>query len=116
MTPMGKTLRVAATMGICGRDLSIDRVRLEGSVRSFCRFFPQFTEENFEGLEVWSGLRPCSPDGLPYIGPVRSTSNAIISTGHSMLGLSLGPVTGRLVSELVGGGSVDTRLRPERFR
>lgn len=115
VTPMGGKLRVAGTMEICGDDLSIDMPRLQGIIRSFCRFFPAFTPGDFEGLEPWSGLRPCSPDGLPYIGPAPGISNVIIASGHSMLGLSLGPVTGRMVAALAAGTSADRRLDPARF-
>ncbi len=50
---------------------------------------------------VWHGLRPCSPDGLPYIGRTRKIKNLVVATGHSMLGMSLGPGTGKLVSEII---------------
>ncbi len=115
VTPMGDTLRVAGTMEICGDDLSIDRVRLGGIIDSFCRFFPEFSADHFVGLEPWSGLRPCSPDGLPYIGGVPGCDNAIVAAGHSMLGLSLGPVTGRLVADQLTGGDIDKRLSPDRY-
>ncbi len=116
VTPMGETLRVAGTLEICGNDLSIDYRRLEGIVKSFCQFLPAFSPDDFSGLEPWSGLRPCSPDGLPYIGDVPGCENAIVATGHAMLGLSLGPVTGRLVADICGEKTtVDRRLAPDRF-
>lgn len=116
VTPMGETLRVAGTMEICGNDLSVAPLRLQGIVDSFCRFFPDFTPVDFEGLEPWSGLRPCSPDGLPYVGAVPGYKNAIVATGHAMIGLSLGPVTGKLVSDLCRDGTpTDMRIDPARF-
>lgn len=115
VTPMGENLRVAGTMEICGNDLSIDRKRLEGIITSFCKFFPHFKAADFEGLEPWSGLRPCSPDGLPYIGRVKAFSNVTIATGHSMLGLSLAPATGKLVAGIAAGVEADPRLEPSRF-
>ena len=54
-------------------------------------------------MQRWAGLRPCSPDGLPYLGPVPGRDRIIVASGHAMLGLSMGPVTGKLVSELVTG-------------
>jgi len=114
---VGNALRVAGTMEICGNDLSVDHPRLESIVDSFCRFFPAFSPDNFTGLEPWSGLRPCSPDGLPYIGRVPKIENAILATGHAMLGLSLGPVIGRLVADLCGERtSANRRLDPARFK
>ena len=117
VTPMGETLRVAGTMEICGDDLSIDRVRLSGIIDSFCRFFPRFTAGDFDGLEPWSGLRPCSPDGLPYVGRVPNLENAVVATGHSMLGLSLGPVSGRIVAGIISNQSAaaEDRLSVSRF-
>jgi D-amino-acid dehydrogenase len=69
--------------------------------------------------KIWFGYRPCSADGLPYIGGIRKYRNLVIATGHSMLGLSLGAGTGKLVAELINGSpaSIDlTPFRPERFR
>jgi len=116
VTPMDGTLRVAGTMEICDNDLSIDPVRLEGIVESFCRFFPAFSPHDFADLEAWSGLRPCTPDGLPCIGRAPGLSNVNIATGHAMLGLSLGPVTGRLITSLARGEKPDRRLDPDRFQ
>ena len=102
-------------MEICGNDLSIDRFRLGGIVDSFCSFFPKFSADHFADVEPWSGLRPCSPDGLPFIGGVAGCRNVVVATGHAMLGLSLGPVTGKLVAQQLAGGGVDSRLAPDRF-
>jgi len=54
-----------------------------------------------EKTAVWSGLRPCSPDGLPFIGRLPPCENVTLAMGHGMMGLSLGAATGKLVSELV---------------
>ncbi|MFT5109027.1 MAG: D-amino-acid dehydrogenase [Pseudoalteromonas tetraodonis] len=118
VTPMGDQLRVAGTMEICGSDTSIAKSRLAGIIESFCRFYPQYDPADFQGLKPWVGLRPCSPDGLPYIGEVPNHEGLIIATGHSMMGLSLAPVTGRLVAQLVTGEtpSIDiSKLAPGRF-
>lgn len=115
VTPMNGKLRVAGTMEICGNDLSVDRVRLSGIVSSFCQFFPEFKSGDFDGLEPWSGLRPCTPDGLPYIGRPGRWRNVTVATGHAMQGLSLGPVTGKLVADVLGGKPMDQRVDPGRF-
>lgn len=116
VTPMGETLRVAGTMEICGNDLSVNQNRLDGIVESFCRFFPAFKKSDFYNLEPWSGLRPCSPDGLPYIGRAKNAKNVMFATGHAMLGLSLAPITGRLIADAFSkNGEVDPRLDPGRF-
>ena len=119
VTPMGNKLRVGGTMEICGTDLSINRTRLQGIIEGFCEFFPAFSPDAFTGIEPWSGLRPCTPDGLPCIGLIPGTQNATVATGHNMLGLSLGPVTGELVAaQLAGQPSIAfdaQRLDPRRF-
>ena len=119
VTPMGNKLRVGGTMEICGTDLSINRTRLQGIIEGFCEFFPAFSPDDFNGIEPWSGLRPCTPDGLPCIGPIPGIQNATVATGHNMLGLSLGPVTGELVAaQLAGQSSIAfdaQRLNPRRF-
>jgi len=118
VTPMGDKLLVAGTMEICGSDTSISQRRLEGIVENFCRFYPDFRKEDFAGIEPWVGLRPCSPDGLPYLGAVPGQTRVIVATGHAMMGLSLAPVTGSLVEKLVSGetGTIDlTKLAPSRF-
>ena len=66
-------------------------------------YFPELREEDFSGIPPWRGLRPCSPDGLPYLGRTARYDNLVIATGHAMMGVSLGPVTGRLVAEWVSG-------------
>jgi D-amino-acid dehydrogenase len=67
---------------------------------------------------VWSGLRPCTPDGLPVIGAHGAAPRVVFATGHGMLGVALAPLTGRLVAGLVTGGSAHRALEPlspERF-
>ena len=120
VTPMGGKLRVGGTMEICGTDLSVNRTRLQGIIEGFCQFFPAFSPDDFTGIEPWSGLRPCTPDGLPCIGPIPVTQNVTVATGHNMLGLSLGPVTGQLVANIVvekqSGLDIDlTKLASNRF-
>ncbi|MDN5200089.1 FAD-dependent oxidoreductase [Fulvivirgaceae bacterium BMA10] len=101
VTPMTHGLRFAGTMEITGLDESINHRRLQGIFKSIPKYFPEFKKEDFTELQVWSGLRPCSPDGLPYIGKSDVYKNLIIATGHAMMGLSLGPVTGKLVSQIM---------------
>ena len=62
--------------------------------------------------QLWRGPRPVTPDGLPVIGRVPRRDRVILATGHCMLGLSLGPVTGRLVAELAGGRQPSIDLAP----
>jgi D-amino-acid dehydrogenase len=109
VTPMGGSLRFAGTMEVGGLDLSINPGRVRGIVKSVHGYFPKFREQDFEGVKPWAGLRPVSPDGIPYLGRVPKLSNLVAATGHAMMGLSLGPVSGRLVADLLAG---DPPFRP----
>ncbi len=111
VTPMGSALTVGGTMEITGNDLSINPARVRGIRKAFVQYYPAFKEADFEALPVWSGLRPCPPDGMPYLGRTRAKRNLVVATGHSMMGLSLGPVTGELVAQLVCGEPTSVALR-----
>lgn len=118
VTPIGSSLRFGGTMAMAGRDESILEPRIRGILRSIPKYFPRFTIEDFANIKPWVGLRPVSPDGMPYLGRARDWSNVIIATGHAMMGISLGPVTGELVAQLLVGDkpAIDlSLLKPERF-
>jgi D-amino-acid dehydrogenase len=119
VTPMGSSLRFGGTMEINGTDRSVNMNRVKGIVETIPKFYREMKVNVPKLQEVWNGLRPCSPDGLPYIGRSKKLTNVIIATGHSMMGLSLGPATGKLVSELVDEkpASMDlSALNPERYQ
>jgi D-amino-acid dehydrogenase len=118
VTPMGSSLRVGGTMELAGYDLRIHEPRIRGLTRSLQRYLPTYRAEDFASIRPWCGLRPCTPDGLPYIGRSRLRSNVIVASGHAMMGVSMAPITGKLVSELVSeeAPSVDlSGLTAERF-
>jgi D-amino-acid dehydrogenase len=103
VTPMGSRLRFGGTMEIAGFDQTINPRRVAGIVKAALSYYPSFRPEHFAGLTPWCGLRPCSPDGLPYLGRTRAAANLIVATGHAMMGLSLAPVTGEIVGAIVDG-------------
>ena len=118
LTPMDDMLRIAGTLELAGFDMSINNRRLQAILKSVTKYFPDFNADSLELIEIWRGLRPCSPDGLPYIGRPRRYDNVIIATGHGMKGISLAHVTGKIVSQLVSNEQfqVDmTALSVERF-
>jgi D-amino-acid dehydrogenase len=100
LTPMDGMLRVAGTLELAGFDMSINNRRLRAVLNAVPEYFPDFKPNDLELIEIWRGLRPCSPDGLPYLGRPRRYDNVIIATGHGMKGISLAPVTGKLVAQL----------------
>jgi D-amino-acid dehydrogenase len=112
VTPMGPDLRFGGTMEISGINHKINMNRVRGIVNSISRYYPDMKVEVPPVKEVWHGLRPCSPDGLPYLGRAGRFDNVVVATGHAMMGLSLGPGTGRLVSDLVAGHSPEVDLQP----
>jgi D-amino-acid dehydrogenase len=117
VTPMGDSVRFGGTMELSGIDTSVDPARVRGIVRAATRYYPALTEGDFEGVPASCGLRPCSPDGLPYVGRAGRHENLCAATGHAMMGVSLGPITGRLVAEILSGEepSIDIRaLSPDR--
>lgn len=101
VTPMGQDLRFGGTMEISGINHTVNMNRVRGIVNSISKYYPDMKVEMPSPREVWHGLRPCSPDGMPYIGRAGRRTNVIIASGHAMMGLSLGPGTGKLVCDLV---------------
>ncbi|NJN41392.1 MAG: FAD-dependent oxidoreductase [Flammeovirgaceae bacterium] len=119
VTPMADTVRFGGTMELSGFDSKINMKRISGIVNSIPTYYPDLTIEPPSVSDIWYGYRPCSPDGLPYIGRPSKISNLTIATGHAMMGLSLGPATGKLVCEIVEGISPTIGLKPfdpERLR
>lgn len=117
-TPMAGGLRFAGTMEIAGTDLRVNPNRVRGIHQALRQYYPEFAVSAPKTEEVWSGLRPCSPDGLPYIGLLPNWHNVVLATGHGMMGLSLGPATGELTTRLLTGKSPEidpAPFRPDRF-
>ena len=119
VTPMGDTLRVGGTMEVAGRDLGINPVRVRGIIDSFCRYFPDYQPKDFAEVKPWSGLRPCSPDGMPYVGRTQKFLNLSVAAGHAMMGLSLAPITGKIIADTLSGRPVAASravlLSPDRY-
>ena len=119
LTPMGRALRVGGTLELGAFDGRISPPRVRGILRSLSRHLPAFHPENFNGTSAWCGHRPCTPDGLPYVGRFERFENLSVATGHAMMGLSMAPITGKLMAEVLSGEppSIDiAALRPDRYR
>jgi D-amino-acid dehydrogenase len=118
MTPMGSSLRFAGTMELGGIDERIDPARVRGLVKSVAAYLPDFKPEALERATVRTGLRPVSPDGLPYVGRVSRYVNLSVATGHAMMGMSLGPISGKLIAEMLSGDPPSCGLdglSPDRY-
>lgn len=101
VTPFGDKVRFGGTMEITSTNGKINMQRVKGIHESIRRYYGDFECPYPEEQKVWSGLRPCSPDGLPYIGFTERWNNVLFGTGHSMMGISLGPATGKILTEQI---------------
>ena len=112
LAPMGDRIRMAGTLELGGMNMRIDRRRVGAIVSGIGRFLNVPGGMQIDHRQVWCGLRPCTPDGLPVIGRTGSHENLIIATGHAMIGMTLGPITGRLVSQLASGDEPEMDVAP----
>lgn len=118
VTPMNGQIRFGGTMELASHHHKVNMKRVEGIVNSIPKYMPDFQVKLPKESEIWFGYRPCAPDGLPYLGQSSKLKNLIIAGGGGMMGLSLGPIFGKTVSELANEEkpTVDIRIfNPERF-
>ena len=114
ITPMGEYLRVAGTLEISGMDQRINSFKIKSILDAARSYYPDL-QINDPG-PAWYGYRPCSPDGMPYIGKWKKDSSITLATGHAMMGLSLAPATGRMVRDLLKkGDSINPKFASNRF-
>jgi D-amino-acid dehydrogenase len=119
ITPMNGSIRFGGTMEIGKINKQVNMNRVKGIVESVPKYLPNFKLEVPPQKDIWFGFRPVSPDGLPYIGMSNKFKNLAIATGHAMIGLALGPATGKLISEVIIGDktSMDISLfSPVRYQ
>ena len=118
VSPIGRALRFGGTMELSGLNEDIAPERVRGIIAAVPRYYPDLKADDFAGIRPWRGLRPCSPDGLPYLGRSSRISNLVVATGHAMLGMSLGPITGKLTATILSGESPGldlSLLSPDRY-
>ncbi len=118
VTPMNGFTRFAGTMEINGINHDINPKRVEAITKAGEKYYKGLKFDAKEKEMAACGLRPCSPDGLPYIGRLNTVENVTIATGHAMMGWSLGPATGKIVSEIITQKKTSLNITPfkvERF-
>jgi D-amino-acid dehydrogenase len=118
VTPIGGAIRFGGTMELAGLNEDINPIRVRGIIDAVPRYYPDIRREEFEGVRPWRGLRPCTPDGLPYLGRPASVPNLVVAAGHAMMGVSLGPITGRLAAGVLGNEKPEmdiSLLSPNRY-
>ncbi|MCP3728165.1 FAD-binding oxidoreductase [Paraburkholderia sp. CNPSo 3272] len=115
ITPMVRGTRLTTGVELGFRDSPKTPVQLEAAEPLARDIFPLGARLD---AEPWLGRRPCTPDMMPIIGPAPKHDDLWFAFGHAHHGLTLGPVTGRLIAELMTGAPtvVDPRpFRAERF-
>ncbi len=110
VTPMCDNIRFAGTLELGNMDPAVNPHRVKGILNGIKSFLPDFKPEKVKLDQVWSGFRPCSPDGIPIIGRHPAFDNLTLATGHAMMGMSLGPISGKLVAEIISGLSPSVPL------
>lgn len=116
VTPFENGYRIASMMEFAGFDTSIPEHRIRQLQDSARPYLKDPVGPSIE--ETWYGWRPMTWDSLPIIGRVPQLSNALLATGHNMLGLTLAPVTGKAIADLVAERPTDIpldALSPARF-
>ena len=112
LTPMNGRTRFGGTMEITSMNVPARMQRVKGILDAVKRYYPEFDVPMPKPEDVWYGYRPCSADGLPYLGRANKINNLIVATGHSMLGLSLGAATGKLVAEIANEAPTSMNITP----
>ena len=116
VNPMNDKIRLAGTLELAGDDLTVNMRRVKAVVKASKSYLN--SGNSFKPDNVWAGLRPVTPDGVPIIGNTPAYPNVVVATGHATIGMTLGPITGKLVSEIINGEkpSIDVGpLSPTRF-
>jgi D-amino-acid dehydrogenase len=106
-------------MELSGINHTINMNRISPIIHAANEYFPSLNLAIPNKKDIWSGLRPLSPDGLPYIGRTHELNNFLIATGHAMIGISLCAATGWLISQLAEGNTVPLDMKPfhpDRFK
>lgn len=118
VTPMNGQVRFGGTMELAAPNDQINMNRVEGIVNAIPKYYPEMQVAIPEKEAVWYGFRPCSPDGLPYLGYSRKLKNLLVAGGCGMMGLSLGPAVGKVIADLVNEHPLPMSIAPfavERF-
>jgi D-amino-acid dehydrogenase len=115
-TPFDGALRLAGTMELSGTNLTLRAERVDAIRRAGKRYLGRSWSGGRE--QVWVGMRPLTPDGLPVIGRLPGLANAWVASGHAMLGVTLAPATAEVVVRQMHGeetGVDDAAFDPGRF-
>ena len=112
VTPMNGFTRFAGTMEIAGINDAVNPVRVKAIAKAAHDYYEEVSITEVEMQNASSGLRPLSPDGVPYIGRTKKCSNLTIATGHAMMGWTMATGTGKLVAEIISENKTSLDLNP----
>ncbi len=117
MTASG-TLLLGSSRQFLGFDRSVSLPVIQAIASRALRFLPSLASEGVKVIRSYAGLRPWSPDHLPLVGPVTAVPGFYLATGHEGAGISLAPITGRLIADWILGADLPTlatEIMPDRF-
>lgn len=112
VTPMNSFTRFAGTMEFSGNNTIIRKNRIEAIAKAVNTYYPEIKLSEKEKAAAVSGLRPVSPDGLPFLGRSGIYSNLTLGAGHGMMGWSLGPITGKLIAQTISQKKTLVNMQP----
>lgn len=118
ISPLATRLRIGGTMEFNGYNTCISGPRVHAILKAAAESFTDW-EDAKPHSQPWAGLRPVTPDGLPVIGHIPGYTNALIASGHGMLGLTLAPSTAKAITQLIRRNTDDTlfpSVSPARFQ
>ena len=118
ITPLNDRIRLGSGMEFNGQIGEISMNRVQTILDRTHQAIPSFKQQKADELSIWEGLRPVSPDGVPFIGRAKQYTNLLIAAGHAMMGASLGPVSGKIICDLVNRQTSNFDLEilhPNRF-
>ncbi len=103
ITPFDNRIRLGSGMEFNGKVGEIRMQRVQAMLDNTNKVLPQFCKKNVSELTIWEGLRPVTPIGVPFVGRTKKYPELLVAAGHAMMGVSLGPVTGKIISQLIAG-------------
>lgn len=114
-TPMGDRGRITGAFELVGMKSRVDETRINAICDAPAEYLSNVG--SLVHQSAWSGFRPASPDGIPFVGPTRRYPNLLLAAGHGTLGMTLSLVTGKLLADLVSHRPLPSgllRLLPAR--
>ena len=109
-TPLNGSLRLAGIMELSGFDTRVPDQRVRVIERAAAKYIGPLSLS--KGADLWAGLRPLTPDGLPVLDRLDPYENVHTATGHGMIGMVLGPASGKWMSQYIVEGVRPAVLEP----